>query len=104
MKYFLIEGIVTNPEKMTEKMMQEHQEYTGMLMKEGKVLFSSANVPPNILSAISFLADSVNFTDMWAEVNLYTVTTLSLFMILTLSKYLISIILDFAILLVSLLT
>ena len=37
MKYFLIEGIVTNPEKMTEKMMQEHQEYTGMLMKEGKV-------------------------------------------------------------------
>ena len=41
MKYFLIEGIVTNPEKMTEKMMQEHQEYTGMLMKEGKVLFSS---------------------------------------------------------------
>ena len=35
MKYFLIEGIVTNPEKMTEKMMQEHQEYTGMLMKEG---------------------------------------------------------------------
>ena len=41
MKYFLIEGIVTNPEKMTEKMMQEHQEYTCMLMKEGKVLFSS---------------------------------------------------------------
>ena len=26
---------------MTEKMMQEHQEYTGMLMKEGKGLFSS---------------------------------------------------------------
>ena len=41
MKYFLIEGIVTNPERMTEKMMQEHQNYTGMLMKEGKVLFSS---------------------------------------------------------------
>ena len=40
MKYFLIKGIVTNPEKMTEKMMQEHQEYTGRLMKEGKVLFS----------------------------------------------------------------
>mgnify|MGYP000350888925 CR=1 FL=1 len=30
MKYFLIEGIVTHPEKMTEDM-----------MKEGKVLFSS---------------------------------------------------------------
>lgn len=41
MKYFLIEGIVTHPEKMTEKMMQEHQDYTGLLMKEGKVLFSS---------------------------------------------------------------
>ena len=41
MKYFLIEGIVTHPERMTEKMMQEHQDYTGMLMKEGKVLFSS---------------------------------------------------------------
>ena len=42
MKYFLIEGIVTNPEKMTGKMMQEHQEYTGMLMKEGNVLFSGS--------------------------------------------------------------
>ncbi|WP_297712003.1 YciI family protein [Clostridium sp.] len=41
MKYFLIEGIVTHPEKMTEKMMQEHQDYTELLMKEGKVLFSS---------------------------------------------------------------
>lgn len=41
MKYFLIEGIVTHPEKMTEDMMKEHQEYTGGLMKEGKVLFSS---------------------------------------------------------------
>ncbi|MBS5981418.1 hypothetical protein AB2T63_19415 [Clostridium butyricum] len=41
MKYFLIEGIVTHPERMTEKIMQEHQDYTGILMKEGKVLFSS---------------------------------------------------------------
>lgn len=41
MKYFLIEGIVTNPEKMNEKMIQEHQKYTSILMKEDKVLFSS---------------------------------------------------------------
>lgn len=41
MKYFLIEGIVTHSERMTEKIMQEHQDYTGILMKEGKVLFSS---------------------------------------------------------------
>lgn len=41
MKYFLIEGIVTHPERMTEKIMREHQDYTGILMKEGKVLFSS---------------------------------------------------------------
>ena len=41
MKYFLIEGIVTHPEKMTEDRMKEHREYTGGLMKEGKVLFSS---------------------------------------------------------------
>ncbi|MGL4760885.1 MAG: hypothetical protein ACRCWG_05430 [Sarcina sp.] len=41
MKYFLIEGIVTNSEKMTAEMMQEHQDYTGMIMKVGKVLFSS---------------------------------------------------------------
>ena len=36
MKYFLIEGIVTHHE-----MMQEHQKYTNLLMKAGKVLFSS---------------------------------------------------------------
>ena len=36
MKYFLIEGIVTHPERMTNEMMQEHQKYT-----KGKVLFSS---------------------------------------------------------------
>lgn len=41
MRYFLVEGIITNPEKMTDTMMQEHQDYTGLLMKEGKVLFSS---------------------------------------------------------------
>lgn len=41
MKIFLIEGIVTHPENLTKKMMQEHQDYTGLLMKEGKVLFSS---------------------------------------------------------------
>lgn len=41
MKYFLIEGIVTHPERMTEKIMQEHQDYTSILMKDGKVLFSS---------------------------------------------------------------
>lgn len=41
MKFFLVEGIVTHPEMMTEKMMQEHKDYTGMLMKEDKVLFSS---------------------------------------------------------------
>ena len=41
MKYFLIEGIVTHPERMTNEMMQEHQKYTNLLMKAGKVLFSS---------------------------------------------------------------
>lgn len=41
MKYFLIEGTVTNPEKMTETLMAEHQAHTGRLMKEGSVLFSS---------------------------------------------------------------
>lgn len=41
MKYFLIEGIVTHPEKITEEMMEEHQVYTGTLMKEEKVLFAS---------------------------------------------------------------
>lgn len=41
MKYFLVEGIVKNPEKMTDQLMQEHQQYTGSLMVTGKVLFSS---------------------------------------------------------------
>lgn len=33
--------MVTHPQGLTEKMMQEHQDYIGMLMKQGKVLFSS---------------------------------------------------------------
>lgn len=41
MKYFIIEGIVTNPEKMNEDIMQAHQTYTQSAMDKGKVLFSS---------------------------------------------------------------
>ena len=41
MKYFLVEGIILNPNKMNESMMQEHQKYTESAMKKGKVLFSS---------------------------------------------------------------
>lgn len=41
MKYFLVEGILTHPEKMTKQLMEEHQSYTGSMMKEGTVLFSS---------------------------------------------------------------
>ena len=41
MKYFLVEGIVTHPEKMTDSLMQAHQAYTETLMKAGQVLFSS---------------------------------------------------------------
>lgn len=41
MEYFLIEGLVTNPEKMSDDLMSEHQAYTGQLMARGNVLFSS---------------------------------------------------------------
>lgn len=41
MKYFLIEGIIKNPNKMNEEIMQAHKEYTGQAMKQGKILFSS---------------------------------------------------------------
>ena len=40
MKYFLIEGIVTHPERMTNEMMQEHQNIQ-IFNESGKVLFSS---------------------------------------------------------------
>ena len=36
-----VKTIVTHPERMTNEMMQEHQKYTNLLMKAGKILFSS---------------------------------------------------------------
>ncbi|WP_373128570.1 hypothetical protein [Dielma fastidiosa] len=44
MKYFLVEGIVKHPEKMTDSLMQAHQAYTETLMKAGQILFSSLKV------------------------------------------------------------
>lgn len=41
MKYFLIEGTVINPEKITDTIMNKHKEHTEALMKENKVLLSS---------------------------------------------------------------
>lgn len=41
MKYFLVLGEVIKPEKVDEKLMKEHKEYTKQLMDKGEVLFSS---------------------------------------------------------------
>lgn len=40
MKYFIIEGILKNTEKMNDEIMKEHMAYTGKAMEQGLVLVS----------------------------------------------------------------
>lgn len=40
MKYFIIEGFITNPERMDDNIMKEHIAYTQEAMEEGFILMS----------------------------------------------------------------
>ena len=55
MKYFLVEGIVENPQYMNDDLMKKHQNYIGQLMDEGKVLFSS--LKEDMSSSITFIKE-----------------------------------------------
>ena len=40
MKYFIIEGILKNTEKMNDEIMKEHMAYTSKAMESGLILMS----------------------------------------------------------------
>ncbi|WP_346887913.1 YciI family protein [Clostridium sp. UBA1056] len=40
MKYFIVEGIIQNSEKINENIMKEHMSYTQKAMDEGMILMS----------------------------------------------------------------
>ena len=40
MKYFIVEGILKNTEKMNDEIMKEHMAYTGKAMESGLILMS----------------------------------------------------------------
>lgn len=40
MKYFIVEGIIQNSEKINESIMKEHMSYTQKAMDEGMILMS----------------------------------------------------------------
>lgn len=41
MKYFIVEGIITNPSAMNESILEEHMEYTQKVMNQGLILMST---------------------------------------------------------------
>ncbi|MDD6771371.1 hypothetical protein [Inconstantimicrobium porci] len=41
MKYFIIEGIITNPELMNDETLKEHISYTNKEIEKGNILFTS---------------------------------------------------------------
>ena len=58
MKYFLIEGIVNNPEKINDLIMNEHQNYTKKAMNDGLILISSLKSDMTVSVTI---AKSINY-------------------------------------------
>lgn len=40
MKYYIVEGILKNIEKMNDEIMKEHMIYTGKAMESGRILMS----------------------------------------------------------------
>ncbi|WP_315115633.1 YciI family protein [uncultured Clostridium sp.] len=44
MKYFIVEGIIKDAEKMNEEIMKEHMSYTQKAMDEGMILMSGLKV------------------------------------------------------------
>ncbi len=58
MKYFLIEGIVNNPNKINDLIMKEHQNYTKKAMEDGLILISSLK---SDMTASVTIAKSINY-------------------------------------------
>ncbi len=44
MKYFIVEGIIQDAEKMNEEIMKEHMSYTQKAMDEGMILMSGLKI------------------------------------------------------------